>query len=449
MSAKNQPKVLRIGIIEDGKIVQERLIKAGDTVTVGESAKNTFPFPKTHLPRAEYPLFVARNGKYVLNFTDQMKGKISSGGAVVPLEKLRADPQVQQQGGSWRLPLTEQDRGKITIDNITVLFQFVAPPPPQAVKPLQQMDFRPKLMDDDDPVFLGFLAIFSALAAVLMVWIWNTEPAQVTSIEQIPDRFTKLILKPPEEPPPPLETPKDDKLVDESKEEKAEKAEAKEEKPKEAPKDKVEAAQQREALKQDVMQKSLLLKMLTTKSDNSRGFAEDLWSDGEGPTADLDAALAASGNVEIASAENKLRQGQGGPGNRDADIGDLQGTGVAGDAKVGSAPVAKLEGSTQLGDGDAILEEGDAGAVKKTVQKNFAQLTYCYEQRLNKVPGLQGRVEIEWYVKGGRVTSANVFANTTGDAELGTCIVGKVKRWSFPAEIEGEILYPFIFKPKG
>ena len=45
-------KVLRIGIIRDGKIAEERLIKASQTVTVGESAKNTFVFPKTRIPDA-------------------------------------------------------------------------------------------------------------------------------------------------------------------------------------------------------------------------------------------------------------------------------------------------------------------------------------------------------------------------------------------------------------
>ena len=79
MAAQSQPaKVLRIGIIQDGKIVQERLIKSGETVTVGESAKNTFVFPKTHLPQAEFAVFRASSKGYELRFTDQMRGKISS-----------------------------------------------------------------------------------------------------------------------------------------------------------------------------------------------------------------------------------------------------------------------------------------------------------------------------------------------------------------------------------
>lgn len=449
MAGKSQQKVLRIGIIEDGKIVQERLIKAGETVTVGESAKNTFVFPKTHLPRAEYPLFVARSGKYVLNFTEQMKGKISSGGSVVGLDKLRSDPSVQSQGGSWRLPLTEQDRGKITVDNVTVLFQFVAPPPVQAVQPIQNMDFRPPLLQDDDPVFLGFLAIFSAIAAVFVVWALNTEVPEVTSLEQIPDRFTQLVMKP-EEPIEPVEDPTKEEIIDENA--KAEKVDKKKEetpkeKPKEKPKNKVDAAKQQEALKQSVMQKSLLLKMLTTRGESGRGFAEDLFAEGGDQMADLDAALEGVGGVEVASAESELRQGKGGD-TKDADIGDLAGVG-GGTAEVGSGPATKIEGKTELGAGDAILDEGDVGSVKKTVQRNFGQLTYCYEQRLRQNPSLAGRVEIEWYVNGGRVTSAEVFANTTGDSELGQCIVKKIKRWSFPSEVQGEILYPFIFKPKG
>jgi hypothetical protein len=280
---------------------------------------------------------------------------------------------------------------------------------------------------------------------VLLVYIWNTEIPEVQSLEEIPDRFTKMLL-PPEDPPEvePLETDEvDESLKSEAKEEK--KVEKKVEK-KAKPKNKVDAAKQREAMKQDVVQKSLLLKMLTTRGESSGGFAEDLWTDDKG-LGDLDAAIKGAGGVEIASAENQMRQGQGGD-TKDADIGDLAGVG-GGDAALGSGPETKIEGSTELGQGEGDFEEGDIGSVKRVVQRNFGQLTYCYEQRLKQNPRLSGRVEIEGYGNNGRVSSAKVFANTSGDSELGACIVKKIKRWSFPPEIEGEIIYPFIFKPKG
>ena len=37
--------------------------------------------------------------------------------------------------------------------------------------------------------------------------------------------------------------------------------------------------------------------------------------------------------------------------------------------------------------------------------------------------------------------------HTTGDQALGDCILGKIKRWRFPADLETDVSYPFIFRP--
>jgi len=445
-----QAKVLRIGIIQEGKIVQERLIRSGESVTVGESTRNTFVLPGGRLPRKEYPLFVAGRSGYVLNFTREMSGKISSGGAVVGLDKLRNDPGVHREAGSWRLPLTEQDRGKIRIDAVTVLFQFVPPPPAQAVRPMQAMDFRPRLLDDDDPIFLGFLAIFTALAVVLLIWVWNTEPPKTRSLAEIPDRFTKLVLEQ-------KEVEVDDfKLEDlEGPSAQKEKEKAKEAQEgggggeKEGPKTAVEQAQHREDLKQSVTEKSLLLKMFVNRGENPRGeTAEDLWSEEDKGLEDLDAAVRDVKGVEVAGSGNQdLRKGAGGT-SEDVDIGDLRGVG-GGSSELGGGPEVEVTGEVNLGTPSDLSEAGDAQAVKSVVEEHFGQLTYCYEQQLKLDPNLGGRVEVEWHVRSGRVTSANVFANTTGSSELGQCIVSKIRRWRFPESVEGEILYPFIFKRKG
>ena len=84
-----------------------------------------------------------------------------------------------------------------------------------------------------------------------------------------------------------------------------------------------------------------------------------------------------------------------------------------------------------------------------TLTRNSDQVRYCYETRLKANSGLSGRVEVTWNISGGRVTAAELFANTTGDGELADCIIGKVKRWTgFPPEAEGEVQWPFIFKQK-
>jgi len=64
-------------------------------------------------------------------------------------------------------------------------------------------------------------------------------------------------------------------------------------------------------------------------------------------------------------------------------------------------------------------------------------------------PTLEGRVEVGWAVSAGTVTGAPyIIANTTGNAELADCVMKKIRRWEFPADVEGDVSWPFAFKPK-
>jgi len=443
-SQAQQAKVLRIGIIMDGKIVQERLIKAGQTVTVGESAKNGFVLPKSHLPKAEFPIFVAKGNTYVLNFTEQMKGKISSNGAVVGLEKVRTDPSVPQQQGIWKLPLSDQDRGKISVDNITVLFQFVPAPPVQNIRPIQAMDFRPRLYNDDDGLLLAFMALFTAIGFVFMIYVWNTTPHEITSIDEIDERYRKLIITPPDIP---VDTPKATAADAPKKEEKKKP----EDKPKEAKVDQPqheETAAERQAradaLKKRLEQSSLVIQFLSTRGDSNSGTTKDLF--GQEDTSNVDNLVkGASGTVSANDTNVGSRKGNTG-GTSDAGIGKADKIG-GGNAQIGAAPEVKVQTRVDVEAGDAGDMPTDAqGKLKQVVQRNAGQLKYCYDEHIKTNPNLAGRVEIEWAISGGRVTSADVFANTTGDNDFAQCIVSKIQRWSFPPEIQGQVQYPFVFK---
>jgi hypothetical protein len=434
-TTNRQSKVLRIGIIQDGKIVQERLIKAGEAVTVGEATKNTFVFPKTHLRTPEFTLFKPTGKGYVLQFTDHMNGKISAGGAVVALKKLIDDPSVAKKNGIASLPLTDQDRGKITVDSITVLFQFVAPPPVKAVTPIQQMDFRPRLIEEDDPVFLGFLGIWTALGIVLAIWVWQTEPRPFT-LDDVPERFVKLIV---EEPPPdPVVMPEPD---DQGKEVKKE-AEAEKQSKGQKASDKPAAKS-----KDDMIQASaLLLKLVGTKGESKGGVVANLWSDEEQGLGDIDQALAdaagATGNV----AEGTRGGNAGGTGVQD--IGGIRnvGGGTGGDV---AGPRVTVRPRVSTGTGSVDTVAGDENQVTATVRKYAGQLQYCYEKVLKVDPTLEGRVEVGWTVGGGVVTATPyIIANTTENAELADCVVKKIRRWEFPADVQGDMSWPFLFQQK-
>jgi hypothetical protein len=446
MAKPRQAKVLRIGIIQDGKIVQERLIKAGESVIVGESAKNTFVFPKTHLPSPEFSVFLYTGKGYVLQFTHKMRGKISSGGAVAGLSKIRKDPSVTQNDGVYALPLTQQDRGKISIDSVTILFQFVTPPPTQAVKPMQAMDFRARLIEDDDPVFLGFLAIWLALACVLVVWVHFSEKPEV-QIQEMPDRFTRLVLAEKKDPKPKIEEEIDPNKEGEAevrKEEKKEEAKAK--KVDDKPKTKVDEAKRQEELKQEVLQKSkLLVKIIGTTGETQGGIVENLWTDEEQGLGDIDAALAEAGGI-VTDASQASREGSGGKGQA-SDIGELGGVG-GGSSELAAGPA--VVATVAVGEAGTVDEDiGDEGAVRSVVKRYAGQLQYCYESRLKAVPNLQGRIEIGWSVFDGQVSGVYVVSNSTGDSELAGCIEKKIRRWRFPAgKVEGDISWPFVFKAK-
>ena len=47
-----RPRILRIGVLLGGKIVEERLIRERTPVTIGQSMRNTFSIPVEEIGRA-------------------------------------------------------------------------------------------------------------------------------------------------------------------------------------------------------------------------------------------------------------------------------------------------------------------------------------------------------------------------------------------------------------
>src|SRR5262245_14722907 len=123
-------KILRIGIIQGGRIVEERLVRKRESITVGQSAKNMFVVPSEALPR-QWLLFEIQANKYIANFADGMDARIAVGNEIISLSQLKQTGKIQKKGPAWVLPLDERSRGKITVGDMTILFQFVTPPPPQ------------------------------------------------------------------------------------------------------------------------------------------------------------------------------------------------------------------------------------------------------------------------------------------------------------------------------
>jgi outer membrane biosynthesis protein TonB len=137
-------------------------------------------------------------------------------------------------------------------------------------------------------------------------------------------------------------------------------------------------------------------------------------------------------------------------------VGSWKGTGPKGNGPAGSGvgngdPNGSPWGSVDGDDGDAVVTGGlDKDQIGEVIQRNLGQITYCYEQGLQRQAGLSGRVTMKWQIGGnGRVSSARVGHSSLRSAQVENCIAGKLKTWSFPRPKGGvtvAVTYPFMLR---
>lgn len=173
--AGHRPRILRIGILLGGKIVEERLIRERVPVTIGQSMRNTFSIPVEGLP-LEFTLFALDDNRYSLRFLPRMDGRLSdSGGQVNTLDALKSHG-AQNHGAYYQIPLTPGARGKLSLGDLTILFQFVTEPPRQP-KPMLPASVRGTFADRFDPrlsVILG-ASIILHFAIVIVALFTDVE----------------------------------------------------------------------------------------------------------------------------------------------------------------------------------------------------------------------------------------------------------------------------------
>jgi hypothetical protein len=185
-------------------------------------------------------------------------------------------------------------------------------------------------------------------------------------------------------------------------------------------------------------QSKLLLKIIGTTGETNGDTIENLWSY-EDSLHDIDRALSEVSGVTVAASGGGLSGGNVGGSGSVADIGHLYGGGDMADIDLASTVKVKM-----------MASRGHTGSegrpdVDKVVRRYTGQLTYCAEQTAKKDgAAAEGKVEAVLDVKGGRVVEAIIAANSSGSASMADCFSGKIRRWRFPAEVEGKFTLPFL-----
>ncbi|MDP2306380.1 MAG: AgmX/PglI C-terminal domain-containing protein [Pseudomonadota bacterium] len=433
---KPLPKVLRIGMAQDQKIVQEKVLKVGETVTIGDNPRNSFVLTGTKLP-SRFELFIAKGDSYVLSVPDWVEGKISWKDGIRGLDEIRQRGEAVKRGDLYFYQLNENVRGKVTIGSSTILFQFV-PAPPEPVRAVSAADFRPRLLDEDDPLFHGLLGVFSLVAAAFMAWVYTTPPREHVDLDALKDALSLVVER------------KIDKIeivqAVPTTEAEGPKPEVKADKPVEKePKADTRPDTPQPASKDSVAKKSLLLQMIGTSGNaNGNDVVADILGDDAASMAGLDRALAGVSGVEQADAGNVGVKSGGANGRTDATVGVGIATGGNSTVGTGTAKVT-VKAKVDMGTADADVESGDSGNIASVVKKSQGRIQTCLETSLKANPSVNGRVSVGWTINAGKVTEAHLVKNSTGDDTLGQCIVKSVRQFRFDETLTAEVQeFPWV-----
>lgn len=199
---KRTEKILRVGVVQGGRIIEERLLRPREAVTIGQSTKNKFSIPSPKLPLTS-TVVDFRNGKYLLQFEKGMLGKVLVGDEVLDLKTIAQRGLADRKENRFALPLTEASRGKIVVGDVTLLFQFVLPPP--EIPRLQMVSgHRASVWQNTDRTFV--LALLFAVVTIggtfayMDLW-WRQTGRYMAPVRKTESRLfaTLVSVTPPEE----------------------------------------------------------------------------------------------------------------------------------------------------------------------------------------------------------------------------------------------------------
>ncbi|AGC43535.1 hypothetical protein MYSTI_02208 [Myxococcus stipitatus DSM 14675] len=447
MAAPSPSKLLRVGLIQNGQIVEEHHVRR-DTVTIGHDARNTIVLPASDDRPARFGVFENQGQQFQLVINESMQGRVNLGSSDVDFDALRAQGLASRRGDLYVLPLQESARGKVELGDATLFFQFVTPPAEEA-RPILPSDVRVSRWKTMDRVFFGILAAsllihFSGAAIILAA---EAPKEQELALDQLDDRFVRAIIpqRPPEPAktaaPGPTEAPKEDSPSPEPKEG-ADKPSA--EKPA------VAAAERHAEMVKKVSDKGLL-KMLGSRGAGSGAFQDVLGGASGG--SDIAAALQGAGGVGVAN-EASVGKGTGPRGGGTGTVTGIGELGTQGGGKVdlGTKKEVEVKGRVQESAPEVDSSDVDRDALARYVRARKGAIQSCYEKELKRNPNLKGKVVVRFSIlPSGRVGDFEIDENTLGSEAVASCIRAAIRGWVFPFKPDdaATVSYPFVFSPTG
>jgi hypothetical protein len=450
------PKVLRIGLVQSGKVIEERVVKQRSHVTVGPSEKNMFVVLGPNLP-ASFRLFELIGGEYHLNFLDGMGGRVALASGPTDLAALKGQARRSPQG-AYQVRLTEDARGKVTIGETTFLFQFVAPPP---VMPKPQLPASVKAgWADRIDWSMTVIAAFSFLLHFGAVGYFYSDWAdKVIDDEAVAGLLERIKSLPPL---PPVETATTETTDQGTTAEAA------------APKQAGGGSGQKKSggsggpgpAKGSMSQAegaALLSKLDQMDAatigalSNSGSATQGVLREGNVPTGSLDTFANSSAGVGASGPGGLRMSGPGGgpvtPGKGGGGLASV-GSGGGAEGTKGSGESTVVQGPKASVSGGGSVSVGKVSNAERVLAGARGRIRACYQNGLNSNPDMEGRVSFTVSIGGsGSVTNASVTPGGTIGGSVVSCIQGVLKGLNFDAPEGGAATvagsYNFVNSNKG
>jgi hypothetical protein len=456
----HEPRVLRVGVLHQGRIIEERLLGPGQRFTVGRRAECSIVLTHDAESPQRFVLLEGARRGYRLGFTRSMRGKIATGERIQTLHDLAKRGRARAHGDGWRLGLDEGQRGKIYVGDHVVLFQFVTPPPMPA-RSRSQRYHRPNF-GPGDIVFVAVLVLSALLHTAALMWIESQPPPAKMEQKDFEERFVRL---PPRAEPEPTPTPEAKPEVepdavaaalppgqstpgqtDADPDPDADPDAVVDADPDPEPAS-IETDEERDKRIHDEASQAGILGLIghAGKGDNPN-YVADMLTDVNNLDGKVGSAVASSGQLRMGRDDDEVGLRSGGDGD-----------GAAGKAGVGRArggdggTVEKeqvLVGRVGIEPPDIVAEAADVTTISRTMKRYNARIKTCYERELKEDDTLAGRVSVSFEIDThGDVSRVIVEENNTGSADLGECIKREVRRFRFvPAPIDPvEVMaYPYM-----
>ncbi len=409
MVSLSQPRSLRLALQLEDEPESVRLLPLTEPVTLGPRPTDTFSVPSL---TTSHTLITAEATGHWLRLSATLEGT------------LWRDDDSRDLGSLWRpegrLPLRLSDRLELRLDGVVLSVGFSTEAPEALPLPGR---FRPRLLEPDSGPLLASLSLFATLIGALVLFALSTTIPERVQLADIPDRFVTIPLD--SAPPAP-----DDSEGD-------------------------QPPPQLDAMA-DAME--------PTGGENGRLFGESPRNldqrlqelianqpDPGGPDSlDLPGEiLALLDETHLEHFEDYIdltaEEGPRGSGSRIGDLTVQIDRAEVGEVLIAAAPITRPEPEQWLPERivQAPRRGAPSAAIRDQVRDYQRQIRSCYERRRRDDPTLSGRLEVEMDILGGQVVMARINNDTTGDVELGQCIVLRARTWRFSADTDEKIVLPF------